>query len=122
MALMCHPAREAFVPELVQALGCDPVVVWDDGSNDRWKTGKRSLLAYDPDAEAHAVIQDDALVCPDLVAGLHLALPHVPQGCPVGLYIGRQKPHRTRVQRAIEAADASGNPWVVYEGPLWGVG
>lgn len=119
VAVMAHPKRQHFVPELVAAIDHPVNVVWDE-KNDRWDTGRRALLAFDPAVTHHLVVQDDAIVCRDLVAGLERALSHVPREAPVGLYVGRVRPWRARVQRLVSSAqDAS---WVTINRLLWGVG
>ena len=84
VAVMAHPKRADLIPALCDSIDADVPVVWDE-RNDRWDTGRRALLAFDPAATHHLVVQDDALVCRDLVAGLQRALPHVPREAPVGL-------------------------------------
>ena len=121
VAVMAHPKREAFIPSLLERLPPLTTVVWDTDDN-RWSTGRASMLAHDPSADYHVVIQDDAIVCRDLIEGLTGALAFVPQGHPVGLYVGRQRPMRSRIEKVIQATEASGDSWVVYPGPLWGVG
>lgn len=120
VVIMAHPEREAFVPELLSRLDRPARVVWDQ-RGDRWDTGRRAMLAYDPAASHHLVIQDDAVVCRDLVAGLERALDHVPQKTPVALYAGRVRPFRAAVEKLAQSAghDAS---WLSMTQLHWGVG
>lgn len=120
VAIMAHPKREQWIPDLADALDIEPTVVWDE-RNDRWDTGRRSLLAYDPGASHHLVVQDDAIVCRDLVAGLE-RIAKVAGAHPVGLYMGRVRPNRPRVQRQVDQARRAKTPWVTMPGPWWGVG
>jgi hypothetical protein len=116
---MAHPRRAAFIPELQAALDRPSTVVWDDGSNSRWGTGRRALLAYDPDATHHLVLQDDAVIPRDLVAGLEAALQHAPQDVPVCLYVGKVRPYKEMVTEYVKRArDAS---WLVMDRINWGV-
>lgn len=117
VAIMSHPSRRAYVDQLVQRLP-DAVTVWDERNN-VWDTGRRSLLAYDPDATHHLVIQDDAEVPSDLMQGCRQLLTHVPQGHPVSLYMGvaRTRP-RYRMDRIIDKRRS----FAVFPGPWWGVG
>ena len=119
VAVMAHPKREGWVPDLVKSIDADVQVVWDR-HNDRWDTGRRSLLAYDPAATHHLVVQDDALVCRDLVAGLEEAVEHTGDH-PLGLYMGRVRPSAAKVSRRFEQARLTGERWVKMEGPTWGV-
>lgn len=120
VAVMAHPARADMVPSVVDALDAEPVVVFDQ-KNNRWDTGRRSLLAYDPAASHHLVVQDDAILCRDLVAGLERALKHVPAASPLGLYTGRLRPRHRRVAAMAAHSLEAGSPWLVMEGPWWGV-
>lgn len=120
VAVMAHPKRKAFVPSLVESLDADVTVAWDE-VNDRWDTGRRAMLSYDPDATHHMVIQDDAIVCRDLVAGVAKALVHVPHEAPVGLYVGGVRPWRARIQAVVDQADGA-TSWLTMSRLLWGVG
>lgn len=120
VAVMAHPKREAMVADLVARLDREPVVVWDQ-RNDRWDTGRRSQLAFDPNATHHLVVQDDAMIPRDLVAGIERALPHVTdEGAALCLYIGKVRPHAGRISRAV--AKAEGCSWLVMRDLHWGVG
>jgi hypothetical protein len=119
VAIMAHPRRAAFVPELESALDRPPTVVWDDGSNSRWGTGRRALLAYDPTATHHLVIQDDAVIPRDLVAGVEAALTNTPGDVPLCLYVGKVRPYKEMV--ADYVARAENASWLVMDRLNWGV-
>lgn len=119
-AVMATRSREQFIPSLLERLGNDVPVVWDE-QRDPWETGRRSLLAHDPDATHHLVIQDDALPCPDLLPGIEEMLRHVPPQVPLGLYIGKMRPHYPKVAARVDHAVRAGSPWMRMEGPWWGV-
>lgn len=121
VAVMAHPKREAFVPSLLDSLDAPATVVWDQ-KQDRWETGRRSMLSFDPDATHHLVVQDDAIVCRDLVSALTTALDHVPELSPVCLYVGRVRPHARGVSEAARRAKSTGASWLVMTGLCWGVG
>lgn len=118
VAVMAHPSRKAFVQQLLERLDAPAEVVWDQ-RGDRWDTGRRSLLAADPSATHHLVIQDDSIVCRDLVAGARRALTVI-RSAPVSFYAGRQRPAGPLVKRAIASARKQGASWV-YGELLWGV-
>lgn len=118
VAVMAHPSRAAFVEDLTSQLPPETCVVWDQ-HNDRWDTGRRSLLAFDPDAEAHLVIQDDALICPDIILGAELV---AQPDRPVCLYTGKVRPDARTVTPALRFARRTGAPWIAMPGPRWGVG
>lgn len=120
--IMAHPTRKAFVSELQAKLDGDVPVVWDE-KNDRWDTGRRSMLAYDPEASHHLVLQDDAVIPHDLLAGLEKAITHTPEAAPLCLYIGKVRPDRAAVQRLVRRADRVKNTsWIVMSHLHWGVG
>lgn len=119
-AVMAHSTREPFVQELTGCLDADAPVVWDR-RGDRWDTGRRSLLAYDPAATHHLVIQDDAIVCQDLVAAVTRAAA-VAGEHPIGLYTGKVRPYKGRVAEDYTAAARAGATWLEMNGPWWGVG
>jgi hypothetical protein len=118
VAVMAHPARERFVEELSPKLP-GARVVWDRGISE-WDTGRRSLLAHEPHADYHVVVQDDALLCGDFLAGVEAVLAQVPR-LPVSFYSGQVRPHGAQVKRALAQAKAAGRSFLAMPGPLWGV-
>lgn len=121
VAVMAHPSRESLVRDLVWSVDAHVEVAWD-ARNNEWDTGRRALAAYDPTAQWHVVLQDDALVCADLIAGLERALPHVPADAAVSLYVGRAKPYNGRIARLVQQADETGCSWIALPRLYWGVG
>lgn len=118
---MAHPDRAGWVEGLVDALApATPRVVWDEGRGE-WDTGRRALLARDPAVPWHLVIQDDALVGPDLMAGVEAALRVVPDPACVSFYLGRTRPFPGRTARYVDAADAQDARWIVMPDLMWGV-
>jgi hypothetical protein len=121
VSIMAHKSREAWVPDLVKSLGGDVKVVWDR-FNDRHDTGARALASFDPDATHHMVVQDDAIVAKDLVAGVRQMLKFVPSTNPVGLYVGRAKPRADEIRSLMARATDTDASFMVHKGPWWGVG
>lgn len=117
VVVMAHEKRRALAEELSKDLG-DCQIVWDQFNN-RWETGSRALLAFDPEAHWHVVVQDDALICADFLAGVELALSHAPDG-PVSFYTGKVKPHGPKIAAAVLRANELGLRWLEMPGPLWG--
>jgi hypothetical protein len=117
-AIMAHPARSTFVDELLGEIP-DVPVVWDE-RGDRWDTGRRALLAYDPSCSRHLIVQDDAVLCRDFLAGAALAASFAGHR-PVALYTGRVQPHLNIVAPRLKRARRHGIPWLAFEGPWWGV-
>jgi hypothetical protein len=120
-AVMAHPRREALVPRLARRLGPYTSVVWDRYA-DEWDTGRRAWKIADASCTHHLVVQDDAIVCEDLVAGLEVALAHVPAEAVVSLYTGTTRPDSRRVATAVYKAEERGAAWIVMPDLKWGVG
>lgn len=117
--VMAHKKRKAWALELSENLGLP--IVWDK-INDRHETGLRCLEAgLGSNATHHVVIQDDAIVCRDLLAGLDEAV-KVSRDRLVGLYVGNLTPHADRADKQVKAARESGRSWLAMPGPYWGVG
>lgn len=121
VAVMAHPARAEFVPGLVERLGIsESQVAWDE-KNDRWDTGCRAWRMHASGATHHLVIQDDALVCHDLIPGLTKALEYVPKTALVSPFMGTRRPATQKIERMVRYADKINASWIVI-GPLnWGV-
>jgi hypothetical protein len=122
VAIMAHKRRASFVPELLAKLDRSATVVWDE-RDDRWDTGRRSLLAYRQaeDQPSHwMVVQDDAVIPRDLVAGVEKALEYVPVA-PLCLYAGRVRPFRQLVQHMVNQT-TGGTSWLSMNQLHWGVG
>lgn len=119
VAIMSHPSREAWVRELVERLDGPSRTVWDEIGVE-WDTGRRALAAYSPNASHHLVIQDDAIICRDLVAGCE-RIAEVSGEHPISLYMGGVRPYRDLVERATREAEQLGRCWVEMPGPWWGV-
>lgn len=119
VALMGHPKRQRFIDELIEQLPERTEVVLDR-CNDRWETGRRSLLAFDPAATHHLVIQDDAVLGRDCIEAAALAASAAGER-PVALYTGKARPHQGIVAPAVKHALRVGSPWISMGGPWWGV-
>lgn len=115
--VMAHPKRERFIPPLLDRLGIgDDRVVWDR-RDDRWDTGRRAMLACDSDATHHLVVQDDALMARDLIAGVERALAEIPAGTAMCLFMSRA----TRFWQ-VRSRPPRGRAWLVMHHIHWGQG
>ncbi len=121
VAIMAHPKRRKQVDHVLAQLGVDVPIVWDR-KNDRWDTGRRSMLAYDPACSHHLVIQDDCLVCKDLIPGVIKAVEHMPEDSPLCLYMGKRRPREHFVVRAAAQADEGGASFITMRNLNWGPG
>jgi hypothetical protein len=127
-SIMAHPARSGEVAELAAALDRPVPVHWDEdagppsGKADRvWANARAAWLMADPEADWHAVIQDDAVPCRDFLAGLERALAHVPPDAVVSPYLGTGRTVPIRWEALARAADAAGASWVRTQKLMWGV-
>lgn len=119
VAVMAHPQRRHLVGRLLEHLDRPAAIAWDERNNE-WDTARRAWLTCDSSASHHLVLQDDAVVCRDLCAGLEAALAHVPAEAPLSLYLGQAQPKRAEVQQiANEAGDTTS--WITIDGLHWGV-
>lgn len=116
---MAHRKREKYVQLLLDEHLPNAIVVWDQ-KGDRWDTGRRSMLAFSPQAKWHLVVQDDALPCENFLWNVRAALATLEHG-PAAFYMGRTG-RSARVTRAsLMMARARGECWLPFEGPWWGV-
>jgi len=121
VSIMAHQKRAQFVPGLLERLGIGEEMVSWDRRNDRWDTGRRAWEMYDPSCTHWCVIQDDALVTRDLIAGLEKAAAFLPERCLVSPYTGTRRPVASRVERAVHAAKAANASWIRMPSLNWGV-
>lgn len=84
-AIIAHPKRKDYVAELREQL--DAPVVWDT-RNSMWDTSSRAILSYDPTADYHLIVDDDAIPAPDLIAGCERMVEYLPFPTLVGLFVG----------------------------------
>jgi hypothetical protein len=120
LAVMAHPSRETMVRGLLPKLPGATVVY--DRHGDRWDTGRRSMLAFDPGADYHCVVQDDAVLCRDFTTQVRRALETVAGKGPVAFYAGcTTKARSDGMVEAVERARRTRRRWVRAPGPWWGV-
>lgn len=122
-SIMAHPSRADWVKHLQGHTGIpSDCVAWDRGDG-LWDTCSRAWQCHDPKATHHLVLQDDALVCRDLIAGLEDGLEKTPaQFC--CLYVGT--PHEgargvRKVDELTARADHVGASWIVIGSIRWGI-
>lgn len=118
--IMAHERRRAWAEELAAKL--DAAIVWDH-HNDRVETGLRCLEAHRevPEATHWLIVQDDAIVCHDLVPALERAV-QVSGDRILSLYIGNGAPlSRFRLGQLARSADQAGVSWIEWPGTIWGV-
>lgn len=117
VAIMAHHKRDHLIPYLHERLG--PVrVIWDQ-KNDRWDTGRRAMLAFDPNATHHIVVQDDAVLPLDFIQGVERAIQFIPTN-PISFYTGKTRPNHIFVEHMVKKAQREGTSWIAMNGPWWG--
>jgi hypothetical protein len=120
--IMAHKKRARHIPGLLERLGLtDADVIWDR-RNDRWDTGRRAWEAVDQTADFGCVLQDDAVVPLDFIAGMEKALTFLPEKALVSPYTGTRRPAASRVERAVNEARKAGVSWIRMPSLNWGVG
>lgn len=126
-AVMAHPSRGSMVDELLDQLDREIPVSWDvegppsPDKAKRWRVGT-AAWRMNGDADWHMVIQDDVLVCSDLIAGLEKALDHVPDH--VGIvqpYVGKNRPLGQHFIALATQAERAGASWIQHRSMCWGV-
>lgn len=126
VSIMAHPEREAEATELSRALGdapisFDPVPTPSRDPRQRWVPGDAAWRMHDRFADWHMVIQDDALVCEDLIPGLEKGLDALEgQGLFSG-YSGVPKPGQEHISHAMAHARLKGHTWWSTRSLCWGV-
>lgn len=118
---MAHRKRRSMVVDLQTRLDRPVTVVWDE-INDRHDTGARAMEAFDPSATHHLVIQDDALPCRDMLAGVEKAVAATSGTEPVSLYTGRVRPFAREIAAVIAEANGARASWITMGGIYWGPG
>jgi len=120
--VMAHPQRRHMVTELTGFLDRPTHIVWDE-HDDVIDTGRRCLQAHDPKASHHLIIQDDAVPCADLFAGVEKLISQRPETFvqPLSLYVGKVRPHTAQAVRNMTMARRERRSLMAMAGPLWGV-
>lgn len=125
--IMAHPVRSGQVEELQADLDRPAQAVYDTKAvpspdpRQRWATGKAAWESYDSSADWHMVIQDDAVVCQDFLAGFEVALTEIGTTGLVSAYTGTGRPDQANVKRAIKDADRRSWNWLHTWSLNWGV-
>lgn len=130
-AIMAHTSRAREVGEvwadLVHGLDTQVPIAWDmvkpaSGNADRiWANARAAWLMAAPDATHHALIQDDAIVCAEFLAGLEAALTHVPPEAIVSPYLGQASNVPARWEAMAGRATSAGARWIRTDTVMWGV-
>lgn len=126
-SIMAHPSRELYVTDLLQQLDREVPVSWDintppSGAKERrWKVGTAAWQMANG-ADWHMVLQDDATVCRDFLAGMELALDRIPVD--VGIvqpFMGTKRAVGLQMVALADRARKSGASWISHRSMCWGV-
>jgi hypothetical protein len=126
-SVMAHPNRVEHVRELMESLDRPVPIHWDDegppsGSGDRvWRTARGAWSLSDPAADYHVLLQDDAIVSADFLAGIEQMLDHVPAGAVVSPYLGTGRMAAPRWDVLCRTATDRGASFIRSGQVLWGV-
>lgn len=122
VAVMAHPKRHMQAEYLAAILKLYPFanvsIVYDELSNE-WHTGSRAMQNGVGKGDWHLVIQDDAVLMPELFANIEQLIYSLPEKSVVSLYCGKVKPLAERVQLAVDKA--SYGDLLNFYMLLWGV-
>lgn len=116
VTIMAHPARAKLLPRLLEKLDY-PTEIALDRKNDRWDTGRRALLSYNPGCGHHLVIQDDAVIPSGFIEVVKKALIRIPSSDAVALYAGNAREFTRRVAGLNKETS-----WLKMPSINWGVG
>src|SRR5690606_1475387 len=86
VSVMAHPKRAQYFDYLKQKLGDVPFLI-DHNSEGIWFNAKRAWLAFDPEAEYHAVIQDDMIIGKNFYEN---AEKYLTEDCVYNFYMGKR--------------------------------
>ncbi len=108
VAIMAIPERMDNVAKMLTKLDSKggrriPTVV-DRHHDGIWQNARRAWLDYEPRATHHLVLQDDLLLCDELLDGVEQALCHVPLGDFVSLF--------SQSKRAKDIYDTGKTSWI----------
>ena len=121
VSIMAHPKRNDFIADLAKKLPANTPIIWDtDGAV--WLTGKRAWEKGINSNTTHwLVLQDDAILCRDLIDGVENALKYIHPQSPLSLYMGKTRPSKNRVLQLARAATPN-TSFIRMNRLNWGVG
>src|SRR5690625_7874551 len=103
--IMAHPVRKKEAERVQSCLDRGVEIIYDTvdvpskDPRQRWANGRRAREGYDPSADWHTVIQDDAIGGEDLIAGLEQARSVLGRQGVVSAYRGTGRPNQDRRRR-----------------------
>ena len=129
VTVMAVPARKVQAEKLADILRhypfSDVSVTYDQkaaGTHEsEWDNGVACLKAGIGKGDYHVIIQDDAILTPNLYENIEGAINNCPRAkCLISLYTGKARPMGKRVEQAV--AKVVDETWLDYWLLMWGVG
>lgn len=119
-AVMAHTSRLGHARDLAALTGA--TIALDGGALGALRNGDNAWSTFDPAADWHVVLQDDALPVPGFVDHVRAALTVAPETA-VSLYTGTSAPAHTvgPVRYATGLADQLDAAWLASDTLHWGV-
>lgn len=117
ISVMAHPSRKEYFNYLREKLGDVPFLIDEESRGTAWNC-ERAWRAYDPSADYHVVIQDDAIIGKDFKDKAMKLINEVINEhgkIAFNFYYG------TRAKFREEAAEALKRGYIIKERPHWGV-
>jgi hypothetical protein len=119
ISIMAHPSREKFIPYLKEKLGEVPVSMDIESKGLIWNC-LNAWKMFDPTADLHVVIQDDAIVCNNFKEKAEKIIEQYVNEYPTvmtcfNFYYG------TRVAFRQEATEGLKAGYIIKDRPCWGV-
>lgn len=111
---MAHPSRAQFFDYLREKLGDVPFSI-DEKSEGVWPNCRRAWKLYDPEAEYHLVVQDDAVICDNFLERALKEIERSGGDKAISFYFGLRGNLTEEASRALERGFA------IRPGLHWGV-
>lgn len=112
---MAHPSREKFFPDLKRLLGNEVPFAIDHKSAGVWPNCRQAWMLYDPTAEYHVVIQDDAIVCEGFMGRALKVIEQSGGDKAISFYFGRRGNQTEQAARDLKRG------FSLRVAPTWGV-
>lgn len=114
ISIMAHSSRAKYFPYLKKNLGDVPFSIDKAGAEiGIWANCKRAWQLYNPAADFHVVIQDDAIICKDFRKKAEAILGSTDQA--YNFYFGNRQAYRKLAQQGMKIG------YLFTRWPTWGV-
>ena len=117
ISVMAHPSRKEYFDYLRENLGDIPFLIDEESMGTAWNC-ERAWKVYDPSANYHIVIQDDAIICKDFK---NKAVKLIEEVTKERSKIAFNFYYGTRARFRDEASEAMKRGYIIKERPHWGL-